>query len=162
MHTIINYDKFGIVTSQVSNEQGKTCSNYIWQVPNLCIGLHQTNGSGRLCCPTSTQQENHFQFFIFLEVKNFIERCEIGTTMAMQPKVWMITIPFDKWVSHFITCVQAHGSNLCLVKCHLLLIDGHNSHVTAIDIVHMARGLGLDLINFPSHTSHVLQPFDVA
>jgi hypothetical protein len=82
--------------------------------------------------------------------------------MAMQPKVWMITIPFDKWVSHFITCVQAHGSNLCLVKCHLLLIDGHNSHVTAIDIVHMARGLGLDLINFPSHTSHVLQPFDVA
>jgi hypothetical protein len=81
--------------------------------------------------------------------------------MAMQPKVWMIATFFYKWVSHFITYVQAHESNLCLINCHLLLIDGHNSHVTA-DIVHKARGVGLDLINFPLHTSHVLQPLDVA
>jgi hypothetical protein len=29
MHTTINYDKFGIVTSQVLNKQGKTCFNDI-------------------------------------------------------------------------------------------------------------------------------------
>jgi len=58
--------------------------------------------------------------------------------------------------------VQAHKSNLCLFDYHLLLIDGHNSHVTSIDIVHKAKGLGLDLIKFPSNISHVLQPLDFA
>jgi hypothetical protein len=31
-----------------------------------------------------------------------------------------------------------------------------------IDVVLKARKMGLDMITLPSHTSHVLQPFDVA
>jgi hypothetical protein len=80
--------------------------------------------------------------------------------MAMQPKAWMTSILFDKWISHFIVLIQAHQSNLCTFNQHLHILDGHNSHVT-MDIMHKARVVGLDLIIVPSHTSHALQPLDI-
>jgi hypothetical protein len=44
---------------------------------------------------------------------------------------------------------------------HLLILDGHNSHVM-IDVVHKAKGVGLDLITLSSHINHVpLKPFNV-
>ncbi len=73
----------------------------------------------------------------------------------------MIAIMFEKWISHFITCVQVHEINLALINRHLLILNGHNLHMI-IDDVHKIRKVGLDLIILPSHTSHVLQPFNVA
>jgi hypothetical protein len=81
--------------------------------------------------------------------------------MAMQPKAWMIAILFDIWNSHFITSIQTRGRNLALINRHLLILNGHNSHVT-INIVHKVKRVGLDPITPPSHTSHALQPLDVA
>jgi hypothetical protein len=43
---------------------------------------------------------------------------------------------------------------------HLLVLDGHGSHVTLEAIKH-AQEFGLNTITLPSHTSHVLQPLDV-
>jgi len=79
----------------------------------------------------------------------------------MKPKALIIAIMFDKWISHFKTCVQACKRNLALINRHLLILNGHNLHMI-IDDVHNTRKVGLDLIILPSHTSHVLQPFDVA
>lgn len=81
--------------------------------------------------------------------------------MTMQPKTWMTSFLFGKWMSHFILCVQEQGSNMSHSDCHSLILDGHNSHVT-IDVVHQVRSAGLDLITLPSHTSHALQPLDVS
>jgi hypothetical protein len=39
-------------------------------------------------------------------------------------------------------------------------LDGHNSHLT-LEVVHEAKSIGLDLLTFPSHTSHALQSLDV-
>jgi hypothetical protein len=80
--------------------------------------------------------------------------------MAMQPKAWMTSILFDKWISHFIVLVQPHQGNLCTFNRHLHILDGHNSHVT-MDIVHKALLVGFNLIIVPSHTSYTLQPLDV-
>ena len=44
---------------------------------------------------------------------------------------------------------------------HLLVLDGHNSHIT-LEVVTLAMNSGLDIISLPSHTSHVLQPLDVS
>jgi hypothetical protein len=44
---------------------------------------------------------------------------------------------------------------------HLLIVDGHNSHVT-LEVVHKAMDIGLDLLTLPSHTSHRLQLLDVS
>ena len=43
---------------------------------------------------------------------------------------------------------------------HLLVLDGHNSHVT-FEIVTSTMNYGLDIIYVPSHTSHALQSLDV-
>jgi hypothetical protein len=43
---------------------------------------------------------------------------------------------------------------------HLLVLDGHSSHVSLKGIKH-AQQFGLDMITLPSHTSHALQPLDV-
>jgi hypothetical protein len=65
---------------------------------------------------------------------------------------------FQDYFKNFI--VQAHRGNLFKTNFHLLLLNGHNSHVT-LEVLHKARNVVLDLITLPSHMSHVLQPFDV-
>jgi hypothetical protein len=75
--------------------------------------------------------------------------------MAMQPKVWMIVNFFEKWISHFITFIQARENNLNTTNYHLLVLDGHNSHVIT-NVVYKVRHVGLDLIIVHSHTSLVL------
>jgi hypothetical protein len=72
----------------------------------------------------------------------------------------MMTILFDKWISHIIPFVQTHKGNLFTMNHHLLILNSHNSHV-AINIVHKTRGLGLNLIILSSHTSHALQLLDI-
>ena len=42
-----------------------------------------------------------------------------------------------------------------------MILDGHNSHVN-LEVLHQAREAGLDMGTLSSHTSHALQPLDVA
>ncbi len=86
---------------------------------------------------------------------NFITKCESSVTMVMQFKTWIITILFDKWISHFIAFVQNFESDLCLTNHHLFILNDHNSHVT-LDVILKTMSVGLDLITPPSHTSHAL------
>jgi hypothetical protein len=53
------------------------------------------------------------------------------------------------------------GLGISSTCCHLLILDGHGSHVTT-DVVKTARSVGLDLLTLPSHTLHALQPLDVS
>ena len=48
-----------------------------------------------------------------------------------------------------------------LTNRHLLILDGHNSHVT-LEVVKISMESGLDIVSLPSHTSHALQPLDIA
>jgi hypothetical protein len=92
--------------------------------------------------------------------RNYIEKCETGSTMAMQVKAWMTKFLFSTWISHFLESVSRMDSILPTSR-HLLILDGHTSHVT-VEVVKVVRGVGLDLVSLPSHTSHTLQPLDVA
>jgi hypothetical protein len=102
-------------------------------------------------------------FYVFRGTRfrqNYIERCEPGATMAMQPRAWMTTYLFSAWLSHFIESVQRQGG-ISQERRHLLILDGHNSHCT-LDVVQEARAAGLDILTLPAHTSHALQPLDVS
>ena len=92
--------------------------------------------------------------------QNYIEKCEAGATMAMQQRAWMTSYLFSAWISHFIASVRRVG-DISPQNRHLLILDGHNSHVT-LDVVREASAAGLDLMTLPAHTSHALQPLDVA
>ena len=102
-------------------------------------------------------------FYVFKGMRfrqNYIERCEPGATMSMQPRAWMTSYLFSAWISHFIESVQRMGG-ISTDQRHLLILDGHASHIT-FDVVQEAREAGLDLLTLPSHTSHAMQPLDVS
>ena len=102
-------------------------------------------------------------FYIFKGKRmreNYIAKCEDGASMAMQPEAWMTTQLFSHWISHFIRALESRGG-VSPSNRHLLVVDGHNSHVT-LEVVQKAMDVGLDIITLPSHTSHRLQPLDVS
>ena len=94
----------------------------------------------------------------FLE--DYIARCEDGVVMDMQPNAWMTKWLFESWISHFITCLRK-GLEVDFTNMHVLILDGHNSHVT-LEVVRTAMESGVGIISLPSHTNHALQPLDVA
>jgi len=50
---------------------------------------------------------------------------------------------------------------ISLTNRHLLIVDGHSSHVT-LEAIEQAHEFGLNMVTLPVHTSHALQPFDVS
>jgi hypothetical protein len=93
--------------------------------------------------------------------RDYIKKCEDNASMAMQPKAWMTGQLFKSWIGHFVKNVRDCGLGISPHCRHLLILDGHGSHVTT-DVVKTARGVGLDTLNLPSHTSHAIQPLDVS
>jgi hypothetical protein len=93
--------------------------------------------------------------------RDYIKHCKDNASMAMQEKAWMTGHLFKSWIGHFVKNVRDYGLEISPVCCHLLILDGHGSHVT-MDVVKTARSVGLDLLTLPSHTSHAMQPLDVS
>jgi hypothetical protein len=81
--------------------------------------------------------------------------------MGMQAKAWMTGHLFKAWIGHFVKNICECGLGISPSCCHLLILDGHGSHLT-MDVVKTARAVGLDLLMLPSHTSHAMQPLDVS
>ena len=94
----------------------------------------------------------------FLE--DYIARCEPGVVMGMQQNVWMTRWLFESWISHFLEYLK-NGLGIDHSNQHLLILDRHNSHVT-LEEVKISMQSSLDIVSLPSHTSHALQPLDVA
>jgi hypothetical protein len=63
------------------------------------------------------------------------------------------------WLDHFMKHVQAFYG-ISPTSHHLFIVDGHNSHIT-IEVIWKAAQAGIDMLNFPSYTSHALHPLDV-
>jgi hypothetical protein len=52
-------------------------------------------------------------------------------------------------------------SGISQTNHHLLVLDGHGSHVT-LKALKQAMTFGLNMITLPSHTSHAFQPLNVS
>ena len=91
---------------------------------------------------------------------DYIAKCEEGVVMDVQPYAWMTRWIFESWILHFIQCLR-RGPSLDQNTRHLLILDEHNSHVS-MEVVKISMESGLDIVSLPSHTSHGLQPLDVA
>ncbi len=71
--------------------------------------------------------------------------------MAMQKKAWMIA--YFQLVAYFLLQICTKGSSQ--QNFHLLIMDGHESHVT-IEALEQAIEFGIDMVTLPFHTSHTL------
>ena len=90
-------------------------------------------------------------------LQDYIGGCEEKTIMDMQFNAWMTRWLFKSWISYFIECLK-RGSSIDSNNRHLLIIDGHNSHVT-LKVMKITMQSGLDIISLPFHTNHTLHPY---
>ena len=63
-------------------------------------------------------------------------------------------------MDHFIEQLK-ESEDLSLSNKHLVILDGHKSHIT-LEVMHKVKEHGVNMLSLPSHTSHALQPLDVA
>jgi hypothetical protein len=95
------------------------------------------------------------RFYIFRREKirdDYIQLYKPRTCMAMHSKAWMTTFLFKKFLSFFKRFIP---NGISITNRHLLILDGHGSHVT-LKTIEQAQEFGLDMITLPSHTFHAL------
>ena len=59
-----------------------------------------------------------------------------------------------KWLKHFISIAKPSKE-----EKHLIILDGHHSHKT-LQAVEFARANGNEMLTFPPHCTHKIQPLD--
>mgnify|MGYP002224296164 CR=1 FL=1 len=81
-----------------------------------------------------------------------------GTIFAFNPESGYINKElFVVWLNHFISTVKPSPTRRIL-----LFLDGHTSHTKNVEALDLAREHGVIMLVLPAHTTHRLQPLDVA
>lgn len=77
-----------------------------------------------------------------------------GTMIRGSKDGWINKELFYQFGKKFVESVVQDG------KKHVLLLDGHGSHVYNLDFINLMKDNNIELFCFPPHSSHVLQPAD--
>ena len=153
---IYNMDETGHSTvqtpSKVISLKGKK------QVGAVTSAERGTNSTG-VYCHSAT---GHFipPMIIFKRkrmAESLKQNAPVGTEFACSDSGWIDSQIFTQWLQHFIRSVKSSPENK-----HLLLLDGHTSHCKNLEAIKLARENGVVMMSFPAHTTHRLQPLDVA
>jgi hypothetical protein len=80
-----------------------------------------------------------------------------GLIYPCHPSGWIQSEIFSQWFIHFIkhTKPTKEGSVF-------LVLDGHCSHTTNLEVISLARKNHVDIICLPPHSTHEMQPLDKA
>ena len=85
-------------------------------------------------------------------MKIYIKNCEVGACINAHPNAWMTKELFLNWLCHFAAFIS---SGVLREKKHLVIFDGHGIHI-ALQTVEATNIMGVDLLTFPTHTTHRL------
>jgi len=80
-----------------------------------------------------------------------------GSISGCQKNGWIDSDLFMTWLEHFITAIKPSVSDKVL-----LILDGHVTHTQNIAALERSKAVGIILLSLPPHTTHRLQPLDVA
>jgi len=111
------------------------------------------------CCTVNATGNSIPPFLIFPRVyfkQHMLFGAPPGSQGTAYPSGWMTSDTFVRYLKHFI-----HYSRCSTEKQVLLLLDNHESHIN-IEVINLCKENGITLLTFPPHTSHKLQPLDVA
>lgn len=98
-------------------------------------------------------------FFVFPRVREqdyMTEGAPVGSKAVTHQSGWMTAENFEVYLRHFIKFVKCSRD-----KMVLLVLDNHASHISP-NILDFCKSNGIVLLTIPPHTSHRLQPLDVA
>lgn len=126
------------VSKATSGERGQT-------VTVLCA----VNASGNSVPP----------FFVFPRIREqdyMTEGAPVGSKAVTHQSGWMTAENFEVYLRHFIKFVKCSRD-----KMVLLVLDNHASHISP-NVLDICKSNGIVLLTIPPHTSHRLQPLDVA
>nr|KAI8763073.1 jerky protein homolog-like [Biomphalaria glabrata] len=87
-------------------------------------------------------------------VYSLMNGCVPASKGLCTPSGWTDSECFINWLKHFAAFVKPQPSHK-----HLILLDGHHSPKT-LEAVNFARENGIELLTFPPHCTHKLQPLD--
>ena len=127
----------GVVTSL---EKGKT-------ITAVCC----VSAAGAYCPP----------FLIFPRKRFKAELLDGGPAGAIgvaNESGWVNEDVFLQWFEHFLKVFQPQHRSCP----SLLIMDGHASHTNSLQLVMRAREHNVKVLILPSHTTHKMQPLDVA
>jgi uncharacterized protein affecting Mg2+/Co2+ transport len=77
--------------------------------------------------------------------------------LRMSDNGWINTELFTEWGKFFLQCLPKDDP-----RPHLLLVDGHSSHVYNIEFLNLMKENNVCVFSLPPHTTHYLQPADRA
>ena len=77
--------------------------------------------------------------------------------IAETPKGYFTKSRFHEYGLHFVKYLKQMG---LVDKKHLLIIDGHKSHLYNLPFYEAMRANNIEVLTIPPHTSHVLQPLN--
>ena len=87
----------------------------------------------------------------------WLDNAPSSAMVRMSERGWVTTEIFMEWGRRFISQLPtADGSP------HLLLLDGHSSHLYNLEFLRMMRENRVEVWCFPPHSTHVLQLADVS
>ena len=86
--------------------------------------------------------------------EHFKKGAVLNTLFSNSGNGWINTDLYLEWFKFFV-------ANTPPTRPVLLIQDGHGSHVS-IELIELARAHNIHLLCLPAHTTHVLQPLDVA
>jgi len=85
---------------------------------------------------------------------HFINGGPVGSIEVANSSGWMTECDFATYMRHFVKHTRATTH-----RPVLLLLDNHGSHLS-LDALNLAKENGVDMLSFPPHRSHRLQPLD--
>lgn len=88
--------------------------------------------------------------------KIFMEHAPEGSIGFATPSGWTEENIFIKWMDHFIENVKPTAESPVI-----LFLDNHESHIS-LTAMNQAREHHIEVLSFPPHCSHKLQPLDVS
>jgi len=90
--------------------------------------------------------------------------CCVGSpnnaVVKCSPDGWINKELFYELGASFVKYLKSQ--NYAPQQKHVLLLDGHGSHVYNVDFLKMMASNNVEVFCFPPHTSHILQPADVS
>ncbi|XP_032455647.1 uncharacterized protein LOC116738583 [Nasonia vitripennis] len=90
------------------------------------------------------------------ENKELLEGAPAGAWAEFHKSGWIQVYIYTRWFRRFINYSHASKDNPVL-----LLLDGHVSHVKNLEVIELAMEHGVEIICFPPHCAHRMQPLDV-
>lgn len=149
---IFNVDETGV---SVVHKSGKV----VTELGRRCVWSLTSAEKGRTHTIISCVSASGFALppFMIYPRKKMAERLKVGavpgTVFRCSVKGWINDDLYLEWFKFFLASIPP-------ARPVLLLEDGHAAHIT-IELIEMARANDVDLLCFPSHTTHLLQPLDV-